>query len=87
VRQFLRRTHDGIFVRRFHPEQELRLPAPEVKRMYRITGSAELGQARVPLRRYRSRVRPLRSISARSPEITSAITRPEPAAIVQPSVP
>jgi len=43
VRQFLRRTHDGIFVRRFHPEQELRLPAPEVKRMYRITGSAELG--------------------------------------------
>jgi hypothetical protein len=43
VRQFLRRTHDGIFVRRFHPEQELRLPAPGVKRMYRITGSAELG--------------------------------------------
>jgi phage repressor protein C with HTH and peptisase S24 domain len=43
VRQFLRRTHDGIFVRRFHPDQEQRLPAPEVKRMYRITGSAELG--------------------------------------------
>jgi len=43
VRQFLRRTHDGIFVRRFSPEQELRLPAPEVKRIYRITGSAELG--------------------------------------------
>lgn len=43
VRQFLRRTHDGIFVRRFSPEQELRLAAPEVKRMYRITGSAELG--------------------------------------------
>jgi phage repressor protein C with HTH and peptisase S24 domain len=43
VRQFARRTHDGIFVRRFNPEQELRLPAPEVKRMYRITGSAELG--------------------------------------------
>jgi len=43
VRQFLRRTHDGIFVRRFHPDQEQRLPAAEVKRMYRITGSAELG--------------------------------------------
>jgi phage repressor protein C with HTH and peptisase S24 domain len=43
VRQFLRRTHDGVFVRRLLPEQELRLPATEVKRMYRITGSAELG--------------------------------------------
>ncbi|MEZ5832866.1 MAG: S24 family peptidase [Dongiaceae bacterium] len=43
VRQFLRRTHDGIFVRRFTPDQEQRLPAAEVKRMYRITGSAELG--------------------------------------------
>jgi SOS-response transcriptional repressor LexA len=43
VRQFLRRTHDGIFVRRFNPDQEQRLPAPEVKRLYRITGSAELG--------------------------------------------
>src|SRR5262245_5967413 len=43
VRQFLRRTHDGVFVRRFNPDQEQRLPAPEVKRMYRITGSAELG--------------------------------------------
>ena len=43
VRQFLRRTHDGIFVRRLHPEQEQRLPAPQVKRLYRITGSAELG--------------------------------------------
>ncbi|HET6161203.1 MAG TPA: S24 family peptidase [Dongiaceae bacterium] len=43
VRQFLRRTHDGVFVRRFNPEQELRLPVPQVKRMYRITGSAELG--------------------------------------------
>jgi SOS-response transcriptional repressor LexA len=43
VRQFLRRTHDGIFVRRFNPDQEQRLPAAEVKRMYRITGSAELG--------------------------------------------
>jgi SOS-response transcriptional repressor LexA len=43
VRQFLRRTHDGIFVRRLHPDHEFRLPAMEVKRMYRITGSAELG--------------------------------------------
>jgi phage repressor protein C with HTH and peptisase S24 domain len=43
VRQFLRRTHDGVFVRRFSPDQEQKLPAPEVKRMYRITGSAELG--------------------------------------------
>jgi SOS-response transcriptional repressor LexA len=43
VRQFLRRTHDGIFVRRLHPEHEQRLPAAEVKRLYRITGSAELG--------------------------------------------
>lgn len=43
IRQFLRRTHDGIFVRRLNPNQEQRLPAPEVKRMYRITGSAELG--------------------------------------------
>ena len=43
VRQFLRRTHDGIFVRRLHPEQEQRLPVADVRRMYRITGSAELG--------------------------------------------
>lgn len=43
VRQFLRRTHDGIFVRRLNPDQEQRLAAPEVKRLYRITGSAELG--------------------------------------------
>ncbi len=43
VRQFLRRTHDGIFVRRLNPDQELRLPTAEVKRIYRITGSAELG--------------------------------------------
>ncbi len=41
VRQFLRRTHDGVFVRRLHPDQEVRLPAPEVKRLYRITGSIE----------------------------------------------
>ncbi|MGH6892195.1 MAG: LexA family transcriptional regulator [Dongiaceae bacterium] len=43
VRQFLRRTHDSIFVHRFHPDQELRLAATEVRRIYRITGSAELG--------------------------------------------
>jgi phage repressor protein C with HTH and peptisase S24 domain len=43
VRQFLRRTHDGIFLRRLNPDQEQRLPAVEVKRMYRITGSTELG--------------------------------------------
>jgi SOS-response transcriptional repressor LexA len=43
VRQFLRRTHDGIFVRRLNPDQEQRFPAREVKRLYRITGSAELG--------------------------------------------
>ena len=43
VRQFLRRTHDGIFVRRLHPDNEQRLAASDVKRMYRITGSAELG--------------------------------------------
>ncbi len=41
VRQFLRRTHDGIFVRRLHPDQETRLAAAEVKRLYRITGSTE----------------------------------------------
>src|SRR5689334_16623313 len=43
IRQFIRRTHDGIFVRRLNPNQEQRLPAPEVKRLYRITGSTELG--------------------------------------------
>jgi phage repressor protein C with HTH and peptisase S24 domain len=43
VRQFLRRTHDGIFLRRFNPDQEQRLAAAEVRRIYRITGSAELG--------------------------------------------
>jgi hypothetical protein len=42
IRKFLRRTHDGIFARRFHPEQEPRLPAAEARRMYRITGAAEL---------------------------------------------
>jgi len=41
VRQFLRRTHDGIFVSKLHPEQEAKLPAAEVKRLYRITGSIE----------------------------------------------
>jgi hypothetical protein len=30
-------------VRRLNPDQEQRLPAREVKRLYRITGSAELG--------------------------------------------
>jgi hypothetical protein len=43
VRQFLRRSHDGIFLRRFNPDQEQRLAAAEVRRIYRITGSAELG--------------------------------------------
>ena len=43
IRQFLRRTHDGIFLRRLNPDHEQRLPAAEVKRMYRITGSAALG--------------------------------------------
>ncbi|WP_119304017.1 XRE family transcriptional regulator [Dongia deserti] len=43
IRQFLRRTHDSIFVRRFNPDQEQKLSAPQVKRLYRITGSAELG--------------------------------------------
>lgn len=41
VRQFQRRTHDGIFVRKLHPDQEAKLPAVEVKRLYRITGSIE----------------------------------------------
>ncbi|MBL9036254.1 MAG: helix-turn-helix domain-containing protein [Rhodospirillaceae bacterium] len=41
VRQFLRRTHDAIFVRKLHPDQEAKLPAAEVKRLYRITGSTE----------------------------------------------
>lgn len=41
VRQFVRRTHDAIFVRKLHPDQEAKLPAAEVKRIYRVTGAIE----------------------------------------------
>lgn len=41
VRQFLRRTHDAVFLRKLHPDQEIKLPAGDIRRIYRITGSAE----------------------------------------------
>lgn len=41
VRQFLRRSHDAIFVRKLNPDKEEKLPAPDVKRLFRITGAIE----------------------------------------------
>jgi phage repressor protein C with HTH and peptisase S24 domain len=41
IKQFLRRSDDLIVLRQFNPLKDLRLAARDVKRFYRITGSAE----------------------------------------------
>jgi len=41
IKQFLRRSDDLIVLRQFNPPKDLRLAARDVKRLYRITGSAE----------------------------------------------
>jgi len=41
IKQFLRRSDDLIQLRQFNPPKDIRLPAREVKRIYRITGSGE----------------------------------------------
>jgi phage repressor protein C with HTH and peptisase S24 domain len=41
IKQFLRRSDDFVVLRQFNPPKDLRLAARDVKRLYRITGSAE----------------------------------------------
>lgn len=43
IKQFLKRSDDTVVLRQFNPPKDLRLPAREVKQIYRITGSAEGG--------------------------------------------
>jgi hypothetical protein len=41
IKQFLKRSDETVVLRQFNPPKDLRLPAREVKQIYRITGSAE----------------------------------------------
>lgn len=41
IKQFVRRTDDHVFLRQFNPARDIRIPARDIKRMYRITGSGE----------------------------------------------
>ncbi len=41
IKQFLRRSDDEVVLYQFNPPQEIHLPAAQVKRIYRITGSGE----------------------------------------------
>ena len=43
IKQFLRRNDDQVVLRQFNPAKDLRLAVRDVKRIYRITGSSELG--------------------------------------------
>lgn len=43
IKQFLRRSDEHIVLRQFNPPKDLRLATRDVKRIYRITGSAEVG--------------------------------------------
>jgi SOS-response transcriptional repressor LexA len=43
IRQFVRRSEDEVILQQFNPAKEIRLKAAEVKKIYRITGSAEAG--------------------------------------------
>jgi SOS-response transcriptional repressor LexA len=43
IKQFLKRSDETVVLRQFNPAKDLRLPAREVKQIYRITGSAEGG--------------------------------------------
>ena len=43
IRQFVRRGEDEVVLHQFNPPKDLKLKPAEVKRIYRITGSAEAG--------------------------------------------
>jgi len=43
IKQFLRRSDSHVVLHQFNPTKDLRLALREVKRMYRITGSGEVG--------------------------------------------
>jgi phage repressor protein C with HTH and peptisase S24 domain len=43
IKQFVSRSDDYVLLRQFNPQKDIRLPAREVKRIYRITGSGEPG--------------------------------------------
>lgn len=41
IKQFVKRSDDAVVLRQFNPPKDIRLPAREVKRIYRITGASE----------------------------------------------
>jgi SOS-response transcriptional repressor LexA len=43
IKQFVSRSDTTVVLRQFNPRKEIRLPARDVKRIYRITGSGEAG--------------------------------------------
>ena len=43
IKQFLRRSDHQVVLHQFNPVKDLRLTLRDVKRMYRITGSGEVG--------------------------------------------
>ena len=43
IKQFVRRNDDQLVLAQFNPPKEIRLPGAKVKRIYRITASAEAG--------------------------------------------
>ncbi|WP_119461827.1 LexA family transcriptional regulator [Rhodospirillaceae bacterium SYSU D60014] len=43
IKQFVSRSDDYVLLRQFNPRKDIRLPAREVRRIYRITGSGEPG--------------------------------------------
>jgi phage repressor protein C with HTH and peptisase S24 domain len=43
IKQFLRRSDHQVVLHQFNPTKDLRLALRDVKRMYRITGSGEVG--------------------------------------------
>jgi SOS-response transcriptional repressor LexA len=43
IKQFLRRSDEQLVLHQFNPAKDVRLPARDVKRIYRIVGSGEAG--------------------------------------------
>jgi phage repressor protein C with HTH and peptisase S24 domain len=43
IRQFVRRSEDEVVLRQFSPAKDQHLKAGNVRKIYRITGSAEAG--------------------------------------------
>jgi SOS-response transcriptional repressor LexA len=43
IKQFLRRSEEQLVLHQFNPAKDIRLPARDVKRIYRIVGSGEVG--------------------------------------------